>query len=148
MNNTVKTILASFGISIILIGFENLLESSFFSNFLKDNLVSLLLTLLAINTATSAVISAKLEEISERTGADFVDVIKEIKKSLIEQIILISLSVIFLIILESKFTVNYVLIIIVNIILSTILVYAIDILRDTGVTIFNILIELNKKGEK
>lgn len=149
MNNTIKNILASFAISVILIGLEVLLQSTFLSKFLKDNLVGLLLTLLAINTATSSVISAKLEEIADRTGADFGEVIKEVKWSLIEQIILIALSVLLLIFLGSEridFESNH-LKEIVNVLLCSILVYAIDILRDTGVTIFNIVIELNKKDE-
>jgi hypothetical protein len=149
MNNTLKNILVSFAISVILIGLEFVLQSNFLSNFLKNNLVGLLLTLLAINTATSSVISSKLEEISQRTGANFQEVIKEVKIALIEQIILIALSVLLLIVLDSKkidFNIFY-LKHIVNVFLCSILVYAIDILRDTGVTIFNIIIELNKKDE-
>jgi uncharacterized membrane protein len=149
MIDKVKTILASFSIAAILIVAEHFLKSSFLSVFLKENLVGLLLTLMAINTATSTVISSKLEEISERTGADFSNVIKEIKFSLVEQIVLIVVSVILLIIegssvLETKIQYFDILI---NIMLATILVYAVDILRDTGVAIFNIVLELGKKDE-
>lgn len=148
MVDKVKTIFASLGIAIILIVSEHLLESSFLSLFLKENLVGLLLTLMAINTATSTVISGKLEEISGRTGANFTEVIKEIKLSLVEQIILIVISVILLIIegskvLETKID-NFD--IWINILLATILVYAVDILRDTGVAIFNIVLELSENS--
>ncbi|MEP3838889.1 MAG: hypothetical protein ABJM36_14650 [Algibacter sp.] len=148
MTNTIKTLFASFGIATLLIALEYFLKSSFLSIFLKDNLVGLLLTLLAINTATSTVISSKLEDISERTGANFEDVIKEVRGSLIEQIVLIGLSVVLLIVLHSKLLDlgTYYIDIIINIFLTTILVYAIDILRDTGVAIFNIVIELNRKS--
>ncbi|MFS4491730.1 hypothetical protein [Maribacter sp. 2308TA10-17] len=149
MANRFKTIFASFGIAFILIVFEYFLESSFLSLFLKENLVGLLLTLMAINTATSTVISGKLEEISERTGADFADVIKEIKFSLVEQIALIIMAVILLIIEDSKVLETKVEYFdtLINILLATILVYAVDILRDTGVAIFNIVIELSKKND-
>lgn len=149
VKKTITTIFVCFAISVLLMATEHFLKSSFLSIFLKEDLVGLLLTLLAINTATSTVISAKLEEISGRTGANFEDVIKEIKNSLLEQIILIGLSVIFLIFLNSEILVNKIdyLNLIINTILTTILIYAIDILRDTGVAIFNIVIELNKKDE-
>lgn len=119
------------------------------SNFLQDNLVGLLLTLLAINTATSSVISSKLEEVSSRTGANFIDVVKEIKFSLIEQIILITVSIVSLICYESEILINKVenLQLFLNVILTTVLIYSIEILRDTGVTIFNIIIELNKDSK-
>ena len=149
MTNILK-ILESLGVSAILIGLEYFLKSDFLSNFIEEDLVGLLLTLLAINTATSTVISSKLEEISERTGADFSDVVKEIKFSLLEQIIMIILSIILLISLSSEVLLKSIedIDLIFRIVLTTILIYSIEILRDTGVTIFNIIIELNRKNEQ
>ncbi|WP_228235073.1 hypothetical protein [Allomuricauda sp. M10] len=149
MSNTILKILASLGLAVILNGLEYFLKSDFLSTFIEEDLVGLLLTLLAINTATSTVISSKLEDIAQRTGADFSDVVKEIKFSLIEQIVMIILSIILLISLKSSFLLQSIdhIGFVINLALSTILIYSIEILRDTGVTIFDIIIELNKKDD-
>ena len=142
----VKTILSCLAISIAINFLEVKIDSNFTHTFLREDLLSLLLTLLAINTATAAVISSKLESLGQNYQSDFTNVYKEIKFSLIEQIWLIGLSIVLLIFGNSsllKLQFNSI-DLYVNILLLTILLYAIDILRDTGVAIFNIIIELNK----
>lgn len=144
----IKTVLSCFAVSITLNFLELKLGSSYLSNFLQDNLLSLLLTLMAINTATSTVISSKLESLSERyNSSKFLDAVKEIKHSLLEQIWLIGFAIMILIAANSTLLISIIphLSMITNILLLSIFLYAIDILRDTGVAIFDMIIELNKE---
>ena len=67
--------------------------SSFLIDYLESNLIGILLTLLAINTATSTFIVSKLEEISNEHKVNFSETYGQIKLSLLEQIFLLILSI-------------------------------------------------------
>lgn len=78
------------------------LESKFLFTYLQQNIIGLLLTLLAINTATSGLIASKIQDIVVNFPTiDFSITIKEMKKSLLEQIILIIVSVVCLLLMDS-----------------------------------------------
>lgn len=113
--------------------------------YLSNNIVGLLLTLLAINTATSGLIASKMQDlVSTFPTFNFQDSIKQMKISLLEQIILIMGSVIVLIMQGSliikfphkDFT--------LDVVLVTIMVYSIAILWDTGNAVFVVIEEIQK----
>lgn len=115
-----------------------LLGSDFLYSFLFSNIVMFLIMMLAINTATSALIMARLNELSKGDLTLFREPIKELKLSLIEQIILIATAVLLSILNNSdifKEAIKYPTIILGTLI-TTIFIYAIDVLRDTGMAIF------------
>ncbi len=124
------------------------LESKFLFTYLQENIIGLLLTLLAINTATSGLIASKIQDIVVNYPTiDFSITIKEMKKSLLEQIILIIVSVVCLLLMDSaKITYEFKEII-GNTILTAVLIYAVNILWDTGKGVFVIIEELQKMNK-
>lgn len=146
---TIKNISFIILISILMTSLANYLESVFLYKYLKENLIGLLLTLLAINTATMGLTASKIQDILIRfPGFDFSEPIKEMKLSLFEQIILIAISIVNLTIqgslkisFENKEN-------ICNVILLSILIYSIKILWDTGNSVFIIIEELQKMEDR
>ena len=125
------------------------LDSDFLFMYLKESIIGLLLTLLAINTATSGLIASKIQDIIvNQPKIDFLGTIKEMKRSLLEQIILISLSIITLLLMDStKLTFSFK-VEISNVILVSILAYSINILWDTAKAVFVIIEELHKLNKE
>lgn len=137
----------SLAIITTLIGKE--LESKFLFTYLQENIIGLLLTLLAINTATLGLIASKIQDIVVQYPTfDFSITIKEMKKSLLEQIILISICITCLLLMDSNKITYEFKDIIGNTILTTVLIYAINILWDTGNGVFVIIEELQKMNKK
>ncbi|WNH09957.1 hypothetical protein [Thalassobellus suaedae] len=134
-------------IIITLIG--KALESKFLFTYLQENIIGLLLTLLAINTATLGLIASKIQDIiTQYPKFDFSSTIKEMKVSLLEQIILIAVSVICLLLLDStKITYQYKSVV-SNTILTAILIYAVNILWDTGKSVFVIIEQVQIMNKK
>lgn len=127
------------------------INSDFLVVFLKQRIIEILLTLLAINTATSAFIVSKLQEIGSQYKHSFKGTYNEIKLSLIEQIVLIAVSASILISLDSVLLkpligekLNYVF----DVILIFCFIYAIEILRDTGTAMFDILIQIEDEKKE
>lgn len=118
------------------------LVSPFLSKFLHDNLINILINLLAINTATTGIVLTKLKEISEsHNNFDFSESYKELKLALVEQIILIGLSMIVLIFNDSTLIKSHLSQhdFIFNTLITAIFINALDTLRDTGKAIFLII---------
>lgn len=132
-------------IATVITLLSNYLETSFLFTYLKGNIIGLLLTLLAINTATLGLVASKIQDIvTTFPEFDFSNTILEMKFSLKEQIFLIGFSIGTLIICDSskiqflhKETVC-------NILLSSVLIYSIDILWDTGKSVFVVIEEIRK----
>jgi hypothetical protein len=140
-----KNISFFFVIALAITTIGNVLDSTFLFIYLQTNIIGLLITLLAINTATSGLIASKIQDfVVQKPEIDFSLTIKEMKSSLLEQIILITTSVICLIIQNSKKIELELKDDICNIILITIFIYAIDILWDTGKAVFVIIEEIQK----
>lgn len=143
---------AYFSLSIILNALSYFLDSPFLGNFLCANIITIIITLMAINTVTSSFLVAKLQEIEEKFKYDLSEVYREIKRGLLYQIILILVAIILLIIKDSKYlkTVNNErLTIIINLLLTIIFICSLDILRDTGMSMFEIIKpHKNDKAEK
>jgi hypothetical protein len=141
MINQIKNIIVFLFIGFVLAVASIELKSDFLVDFFKTNLINILITLLAINTATSSIVLTKLKELGDKNNFDFKESFQELKKAIIEQVVLIFLAIIISIITESK-VINedfkYSEIVFLSL-KSAIFVYAIDILRDTANSIFIIL---------
>lgn len=132
-------------LSIVITSSAYYLESDFLFKYLKNNLISLLLTLLAINTATLGLIASKIQDVVIKyPNFDFSKTIREMKLSLLEQIILIGTSVFCLLLNDSKVIIFNYKDILCNVILISIFIYAIHILWDTGKAVFVSIEEIQK----
>lgn len=147
--NVFKNILiyTFFGILMTFIGKG--LNSHLLFDYLKDNILGLLLTLLAINTATLGLIASKIQDVFVLyLHLDFSVTLKEMKLSLKEQIVMIIVSIFTILVIDSDKVIFNFKIDIGNVILSTILIYSIHILWDTGKAVFVIIEELQKIKKK
>ncbi len=122
-----------------------LVNSSLLFEYLHENIIGLLLTLLAINTATLGLIASKMQDLlKDFPNFSFKDSIREMKISLIEQICLIISSVLIIIIHGSKMLEfphkNFTL----DVLLSTVVVYSIAILWDTGKAVFVVIEQIQQ----
>lgn len=139
--NTIKSIAFYLLLGAGIVGLSSWLKSDFLSSFLVDDLLTILITLLAINTATSGLLISNLRELSPETNEYFQSTYDEIKFSLIEQLALIGFTVLFVILRESivlQEALKYHLFI-WDTLLTACFIFGLDILRDTGVAIFNLL---------
>lgn len=119
----------------------NVLQSDYLTTFLKDKLVEILITLLAINIATCAILIAKLDDLATAYNTNFKSTVSEIRLSIVAQIWLIGLTVIVLIFYHSKFICGHLgqyHQFAFSTLLNAIFICAIDILKDTGMGIFMI----------
>ncbi len=145
MKEHLKNISFIIVISTIVVIFCNYLQTDFLFKYLTNNLISLLLTLLAINTATLGLIASKMQDILvNKPQFNFSNTIKEMKLSLLEQIILITITIITLVLQDSKVVIFNHKDLVSNIILIGVLIYSINILWDTGKSVFVVIEELQK----
>jgi hypothetical protein len=118
------------------------LESSFADKF-AENILALLTTLFAINIASSTLIAGKLREIQDMTGHPFIKTKKSLKNSFYEQISLIGIAFIFALLRESKYIQNLIECSNCKLICNAILFYTftsyLDIIRDLGKSLFDLL---------
>lgn len=125
------------------------LQSTFVIKF-SENILPLLTTLFAINIASSTLIASKLREIQDKTNFEFTSTKKNLKTSFYEQIFLIGLAFIFGIIRESNllhlhFTKETIYCISDAIIFFS-FIYYLDIIRDIGLALFDLL-NFNDKNQ-
>ena len=129
-------------ISVLLAFFSMKLESNFADQF-AENILSLLTTLFAINIASSTLIAGKLREIQNKTGCDFPKTKKNLKNSFYEQIMFIGVVFVFGLLRESKYIHHTIDIdkikLICNSVLFLCFIYYIDIIRDIGKSLFDLL---------
>ena len=69
-----------------LVSVSKILESKFIFKFLSEDLIILLVALMAINTTTGSVVISKLKEINDKADADFSQTMIELRLSVIEQV--------------------------------------------------------------
>lgn len=138
---TIKNISLFIVLGIIIVFISDLLESHFLTNFLKNNLLLILIALMAINTTTISVLMTKLKDIFDKYGGDFKYTIKELKISLIEQVSLIIISVLVFTLEDSAWLENIYSLhcFTFDVLIYAIFFYAIYILYDTANTIFVLL---------
>jgi len=126
-----------FGISIILEILMVSIESTYLCKFLKDNMLTILLAFLAINTATLGVIASKVQEIiAKYSNATFSNTINEMYFSLKEQVLLLIVSLIILICQDSKVICFVYKDLIFNSGMTSVFFYSIYVLWDTGKAVF------------
>lgn len=136
-------------IGIVVTGVAYAIKSIFIFTYLQENIISLLLTLLAINTATSGLVASKIQDIAlQYNGIDFSPTLKEMKKSLVQQIILIIIAFAVLLIVDSSIIDFLYKVEICNSILVSVFAFAVYALWDTGQSVFIIIDELNKLKKK
>lgn len=132
-------------IALVINILDLLLKSNFIGPFLFENIIILLIPLMAINTATGSLVVSKLQDLQEKYNVEFEKTFDEIRMSQLEQIFLIAISLLLSILNKSQvvislFNENSTLReFIFNLFITVVLVYAIDILRDTGRTTFDII---------
>ncbi|MDO4433323.1 MAG: hypothetical protein Q4B82_01935 [Alysiella sp.] len=141
INTVTSTAAKSFVISLILYLIQYIIGVYFMGEFMRSNLLNILITLMAINTATVAVILSKLYEISKQYNQRINDVFKSTKAQLLlsvrEQVTLIGAALI-LSILSKKNTWSFEPVLInagLEILLSTVFIYSLFILYDTAVAV-------------
>jgi uncharacterized membrane protein YhaH (DUF805 family) len=137
----VKNICTYLVIGSVLQGIGMALNSNFLSEFLTNNLIALLIALLAINITTLSVLVTKMNDLATSKGVQFPVTILEMRISINEQVALIA-SAVFVQILNGSASFKLLLPysnFILPTLLAAILVYAIDILRDTAASVFVIL---------
>lgn len=140
MSETIKNTSVCILIGILSAGVSHWLKSPYLATFLETNLILLLIALLAINTTTMSVIMTKLQELSSKPS-DFKNTTGELKTSIIEQVVLIILSVMVLVAKKSEVIAahlqhsNF----IFDVLLLAVFFYAIHILYDTANGVFVII---------
>ena len=128
-------------ISLLLVVTSIFLESEFLFEFLKNDIILVLVTLLAINTATYGFLVSRIDDISKSVKGEFFEnSIKEVKKSLLAQVRLIGISIVLSVIADSQLIIDVCVCMkhILNFGFIIIFVIAMDILRDTGLSIFEL----------
>lgn len=141
INTVTSTAAKSFAISLVLYLIQYIIGVYFMGEFMRSNLLNILITLMAINTATVAVILSKLYEISKQYNQKINDAFKNTKAQLLlsvrEQVTLIGAALI-LSILSKKNTWSFEPALInagLEILLSTVFIYSLFILYDTAVAV-------------
>lgn len=141
INTVTSTAAKSFVISLVLYLIQYIIGVYFMGEFMRSNLLNILITLMAINTATVAVILSKLYEISKQYNQKINDAFKNTKAQLLlsvrEQVTLIGAALI-LSILSKKNTWSFEPALInagLEILLSTVFIYSLFILYDTAVAV-------------
>jgi uncharacterized membrane protein YphA (DoxX/SURF4 family) len=139
--DNLKSISLYVGIGLLIAWTSDWLQSEFISKFLAEDLITLLIALAAINTTTLSVVLTKMRDIVDKCGADFARTTKEMKKSIIEQVLLVIFAIIFQIIGTSLLIINTlpILTFISEVALVAILANALDILYDTAKSVFIIV---------
>lgn len=142
LKDLVWKIVISTAIGYMLYSLSKSLQSDYIDKFIIDNLITLLVALLAINTTTISVILTKLYEITKQyKGIDFNRSIHEMRTSITEQVVLIALSAVALI-LKTSVKLNQMYSysdLVVGVALLALFVFAIQILYDTANGVFIIL---------
>lgn len=133
--------------ALVITGLSAWVGSDFLSKYLEENLITLLIALLAINTTTSSVVMTKLKEIADATGGNFASTIDQLEYSIYEQIVYIVLAVVILILSGSKKVMEFheSVDVVLEILLVAVFVAAMHTLFDTAKSIFVILRYENRK---
>lgn len=141
-NNILVNILLSIGGGYLLSQLQILLGTTYLTAFLKQNLITLLVALIAINSATLSIVLTKIRELVDKnnTQGAFDRTKKQMILSINEQVVLIIISMILLIIQDSTFakqSSEYGTLL--NVLIIGCFMYSVHILHDTAKSVFVIL---------
>lgn len=82
LKNLIFHLVLGYGLTVLSVW----MDSPFLLRFLSENLITMLVALMAINTTTRGVLMTKLREISDKTNADFSRTLVELRSSMVEQL--------------------------------------------------------------
>lgn len=101
----VKTTLLALGAGFLCQLAQNLLESQYFTDFLRTNLINILIALLAVNSATMGIVLTKIRELIEKHGneGEFRETRAQFLLSVKEQVVLIGAAILLLTVQQSRF---------------------------------------------
>lgn len=141
-NNIIFNILLSIGAGYLLTELQSFLGTSYLTSFLKQNLITLLVALIAINSATLSIVLTKVRELLDKSGQQgaFTNTKKQMILSVNEQVVLIVVAMLLLIVQDSDFIKSHVeYVTFLNVLIIGCFVYALRILHDTAKSVFVIL---------
>lgn len=141
-NNIFLNILLSIGSGYLLMELQSFLGTTYLVNFLKQNLITLLVALIAINSATLSIVLTKVRELLDKSGQQgaFANTKKQMIISVNEQVLLIIVAMLLLIVQDSSFIKSHVeYITFLNVLIIGCFIYALRILHDTAKSVFVIL---------
>lgn len=121
---------------------QDWIGSLYFNEFLKANLINLLVALLAINTATMGIVLTKIRDMvdSHGHGEAFKETRRQMLLSIKEQIGLIALAVVFLTVAQSKYLVGTASVVMLfNSLIAGVFVYSMLVLYDTAKSVLIII---------
>lgn len=142
MKNIAISIIISIGAGYLLAQFQMLIGTTYLTTFLKQNLITLLVALIAINSATLSIVLTKIREILDRKNIQgaFENTKKEMIVSINEQIVLIIVAIVLLSIQDSELIKNHSsYTFLLNVLLIGCFIYAVHVLYDTAKSVFVIL---------
>lgn len=145
----IRTALVSLGAGFLCQLAQDLLGSQYFNDFLRANLINILIALLAVNSATMGIVLTKIRELIEKHGHGdaFQDTRTQFLLSVKEQVALIAASIILLTLSQSIYLKD-----IPNVGLffgsavAAIFVYSMTILYDTAKGVL-IIIDFDPKAD-
>lgn len=141
-NDIVFNILLSIVVGYLLTQLQLFLGSLYLINFLKQNLITLLIALIAINSATLSILLTKIRELIDKTGQinSFNSTKKQMILSIKEQVSIVFVAILFLIIQDSSFIkLHNEFELFLNVSITGCFIYALRILYDTAKSVFIIL---------
>ncbi len=140
-----KNILLYCFISLIVVLGGNFIESTFLGEFLKKDVLTILIALFGLNIAILSILITKLSDVKKQLASiDITEISYEMKFSMVEFIVNISLAVVSLIFYNSNSIVfPYKELLFQSTLLST-LIYSLVIIWDTGKSIFILIDEEDK----
>ncbi|AXH09075.1 hypothetical protein CP960_06095 [Malaciobacter halophilus] len=141
-NNIIFNILLSIGAGYLLTELQSFLGTTYLTSFLKQNLITLLVALIAINSATLSIVLTKVRELLDKSGQQgaFANTKRQMILSVNEQVVLIVVAMLLLIVQDSDFIKSHVeYVTFLNVLIIGCFVYALRILHDTAKSVFVIL---------
>jgi hypothetical protein len=105
ITQVLRTTLLALGAGFLCQLAQDLLVSQYFTEFLKTNLINILIALLAVNSATMGIVLTKLRELIEKHGhaGEFKETRAQFLLSVKEQVVLIATAILLLTVQGSKF---------------------------------------------
>ena len=131
----IKSAFLALGVGFVCQLAQDWLATQYFTEFLYENLINLLVALLAVNSATMGIVLTKIRELIEKYGQGdaFQRTRAQFLLSIKEQVALIATSIVFLTVSDSKYLSDVPrLDLFVGTVLTAIFVYAMMILYDTA----------------
>lgn len=141
ISEVTKSLAISCGLAIAVFYFISAIGSSYLPTFLKQNIVSLQIGLLAINAATLGVVLTKLRDLVEG-GAPmetFASVRANMLLSIREQVCLIIAALVILSLLDAKNSPIAISPVLLNVLLIACFNYSLMVLYDTAKSVFVVL---------